>query len=58
MFLYKESGSGVGLWLSKLIIDHHNGQFEAGNHPSGGATFRVTLPVDLAAATVTELKNG
>ena len=54
----KESGSGVGLWLSKLIIDHHNGQFEAGNHPSGGATFRVTLPVDLAAGTVTELKNG
>ncbi len=41
----KESGSGVGLWLSRLIIENHNGQFEAGNHQSGGAFFRVTLPV-------------
>lgn len=47
----KESGSGVGLWLSKLIIDHHNGTFEAGNHPSGGATFSVSLPVELRAAS-------
>ena len=54
----KESGSGVGLWLSKLIIDHHNGQFEAGNHPSGGATFSVTLPVELSSASLDKFKNA
>jgi C4-dicarboxylate-specific signal transduction histidine kinase len=41
----RQSGSGVGLWLTKEIIESHGGQLIASNQEKGGASFRVILPV-------------
>lgn len=41
----KESGTGLGLAISHDIIRQHGGTLEAGNSPTGGATFCIRLPV-------------
>ncbi len=40
-----ESSSGVGLSLSKQLIEQHNGVIGARNNPTRGATFWIRLPV-------------
>jgi two-component system NtrC family sensor kinase len=46
-FTTKPPGSGVGLGLatSQSIIRSIGGEIHAGNHPDGGAMFRLDLPV-------------
>ena len=39
----KEDGLGLGLAISKYIIEYHHGQIFAENNPDGGATFTFTL---------------
>jgi signal transduction histidine kinase len=39
----RPSGSGIGLWLSKMIIESYQGIFEVSNH-SRGAMVRINLP--------------
>ncbi|MEI8403071.1 MAG: ATP-binding protein, partial [Alcaligenaceae bacterium] len=46
----KENGLGVGLWLSKIIVEKHQGQIHACNHPNGGAIFEIALPLHHAEA--------
>ncbi len=41
----KSSGLGMGLAISRQIIQRHGGRLWAENNPAGGATFRLTLPV-------------
>ncbi|BDT79165.1 hypothetical protein PKF032_10530 [Polynucleobacter yangtzensis] len=41
----KEGGLGVGLWLCKSIMESHHGNITAFNVPSGGAIFRIEMPV-------------
>ncbi|PVX30448.1 PAS domain S-box protein [Sphingomonas pokkalii] len=38
------AGMGIGLSISKRIIEGHGGVLSAGNAPGGGASFRFTLP--------------
>lgn len=38
------SGMGIGLSISKRIIEAHGGTMSAENRPDGGAVFRFTLP--------------
>ncbi len=38
-------GSGFGLWISKEIARSHGGKLTVSNAPSGGARFRLTLPI-------------
>jgi signal transduction histidine kinase len=46
----KPSGLGVGLWLSKTIIERHQGQITASNHALGGACFEIQIPLYKSAA--------
>lgn len=41
----KTEGLGVGLWLSKTIVDKHEGHIVAINHPEGGALFDIYIPL-------------
>ena len=41
----KESGKGIGLWLSKTIIDSHQGNISFTTQVNQGTRFVVTLPL-------------
>ncbi len=45
-FTTKEQGLGLGLSISKWIIEAHRGRIRAENNTNGGATFRFTLPTN------------
>jgi len=44
-FTSKQSGMGLGLPISRTIIEAHGGSIRAQNDPDGGATFCFSLPV-------------
>ena len=41
----KKDGLGVGLWLSKSIMTHHQGSITAINDPKGWTVFKISLPI-------------
>lgn len=41
----KASGMGIGLSISKRIIEAHGGEIAARRNGNGGATFRLSLPI-------------
>jgi signal transduction histidine kinase len=48
----KTSGNGVGLWLSKQILERHQAtvRFRSSHKPGkSGTTFRVSLPIGISA---------
>jgi two-component system sensor kinase FixL len=53
-FTTKRHGMGVGLSISRTIVEAHGGRIEAKPNPAGGTVFRFTLravsPKDLTDA--------
>lgn len=41
-----QKGQGLGLYISRLIVEAHGGQLGAYNNREGGSTFYFTLPVE------------
>lgn len=44
LFTTRTNGIGLGLWLSKRIVDKHGGTITADQGPLGGARFAVRIP--------------
>jgi len=41
----KPNGVGVGLAISRAVVEAHGGTLVAGNRLDGGASFRISLPL-------------
>jgi signal transduction histidine kinase len=46
----KPHGSGLGLHISRKIVEHYGGRLWVESRPGAGACFSFTLPLDVAAA--------
>jgi two-component system NtrC family sensor kinase len=46
----KETGMGIGLWLSKTIVDSHQGKIDFTTEINRGTSFTVRLPAESSNA--------
>lgn len=44
-FTMKKTGSGMGLYVARLVLESHNGDISMSNEPGGGANFTLSLPL-------------
>ncbi len=39
----RQDGIGIGLWLSRIIMENHGGEIQCRNMPGGGASFMISM---------------
>ena len=44
-YMTTPDGIGIGLAISRFIVDLHGGRLEASHNPDGGPTFSFTLSI-------------
>src|SRR6516225_4360596 len=47
----KDKGTGLGLAVSRMIVELHGGRIIAHSDPGSGARFQITLPIKMASET-------
>jgi signal transduction histidine kinase/DNA-binding response OmpR family regulator len=52
---FSTTGTGIGLSLTKELVELHKGNISFHNNPDAGVTFTITLPLSRAAYTAEEL---
>ncbi len=57
-FSTKSRGMGLGLSITRTIVEAHGGQVWATSTPGTGTTFHVELPKLLASAASPQEKNA
>ena len=40
----RTTGTGLGLAIALRVVELHGGTITVGNHPDGGAIFRIAIP--------------
>ena len=52
-------GSGLGLWISKAIIDKHNGKIGVYSEGEGlGSTFFFEIPIERREMSISPIREG
>ena len=47
-FTTKPQGTGLGLYISRQIVEEHGGEIRWSSEPGSGTTFTVRLPIKRA----------
>ncbi len=55
--VYGQSGTGIGLFLCRQIVELLGGRIQVKNNTGGGASFRILLPLDIADLEVDPLQE-
>jgi signal transduction histidine kinase len=50
----KIKGKGLGLAISRMIIERHNGQLSVSSNGKNGALFQIVLPMNVEQQPVSE----
>ncbi|MFA9390335.1 MAG: ATP-binding protein [Prolixibacteraceae bacterium] len=50
-----QEGTGIGLSIVKELVEIHHGTIQVNSEPGSGTTFMVTIPIDIAAYTESEM---